>query len=366
MAMTVKQDGNPLYRGIVDDIRARIRDGEMRPGDQIPTIEGICASYNVSPITAKRAINDLQTMGLVRSIRGKGTFVAPRDELPAIAGPYQPIERVALMVSPRFRPGSHTGFFGLTWEAIERAAEQRKLGFTVHAVPAGGSDFHVDLTFQPDPLEGLVFLTTDYPYRIMHLVHERRLAAVTIDAASALCHAVLSDNLDGMRQVIDHLRALGHERVLLATRDPRSPNPTNENERTAAFQFLAADRGLQGQTLLSTDPGPLISRVRKKNGPTALVFAQEQPAHDFIRAAREVGLNVPRDVSVCGFDGWCHEPLLGVELTTFAVDRAALGCGAVDFLVDLSRGRFPSSAQWVRVKGQFQAGKTTAAPRRSA
>jgi DNA-binding LacI/PurR family transcriptional regulator len=357
--MPIARDTAPLYQGIVDDLRTRIGDGRLAPGEQVPTMQELCACYVVSPITAKRAMSELQRLGLVRSVRGKGTYVTQRHELPPLAAP-SPLSGVVLMVSFATQLGHSAGFFAPMIEAAELAAREHRLNFRAQTVPEGGSDFHLDLAFRPDPTEAVIFLTTAYPYRIMHLVHEQRLRAVTVDAAHSFSHAILTDNLDGMRQLVDHLRGLGHQRLLLAPRDPHSPNPTNENERTAAFRFLAADRGLTAEVHpAGADAASLLHRLRRPRPPTAILFTQDLPAGRFIRAARAAGLRVPGDVAVTGFDGWCRDPDPPARLTSLAVDRAALGRRAVEFL--LTAAAHPSP-EWVRVKGRLSLGETTAAP----
>jgi GntR family transcriptional regulator len=66
----------PLYTQIKDMLRERILDGTYQPHQQMPSESDMIASFNVSRITVRQALNDLQNEGLIFKIHGKGTFVA--------------------------------------------------------------------------------------------------------------------------------------------------------------------------------------------------------------------------------------------------------------------------------------------------
>jgi GntR family transcriptional regulator len=66
----------PLYAQIKDILRARILDGSYQPHQQMPSESEMMALFNVSRITVRQALNDLQNEGLIFRMHGKGTFVS--------------------------------------------------------------------------------------------------------------------------------------------------------------------------------------------------------------------------------------------------------------------------------------------------
>jgi GntR family transcriptional regulator len=66
----------PLYEQIKTALRARILDGTYAPHSQMPSENDLCAMFNVSRITVRQALGDLQKEGLVFKLHGKGTFVS--------------------------------------------------------------------------------------------------------------------------------------------------------------------------------------------------------------------------------------------------------------------------------------------------
>jgi AcrR family transcriptional regulator len=74
----------PPYRRIADEIRARIADRELRPGDPVPSARGITREWGVALATATKVLATLNAEGVTRSLPGRGTVVA------GPAGPARP------------------------------------------------------------------------------------------------------------------------------------------------------------------------------------------------------------------------------------------------------------------------------------
>ncbi|KVV49411.1 GntR family transcriptional regulator [Burkholderia territorii] len=66
----------PLYVQIKDTLRARILDGSYAPHSRMPSEHELCAMFDVSRITVRQALGDLQKEGLLFRLHGKGTFVS--------------------------------------------------------------------------------------------------------------------------------------------------------------------------------------------------------------------------------------------------------------------------------------------------
>jgi GntR family transcriptional regulator len=66
----------PTYRYIADDLRAQIRDGQLKPNAKLPTEGELSEQYQASRNTVREAIRRLTDEGLLESRPGQGTFVA--------------------------------------------------------------------------------------------------------------------------------------------------------------------------------------------------------------------------------------------------------------------------------------------------
>lgn len=66
----------PLYAQIKTALRGQILEGHYQPHEQLPSESELMAAYNVSRITVRQALSDLQNEGLIFRVHGKGSFVS--------------------------------------------------------------------------------------------------------------------------------------------------------------------------------------------------------------------------------------------------------------------------------------------------
>ncbi|MGB9640517.1 MAG: GntR family transcriptional regulator [Anaerolineales bacterium] len=66
----------PLYVQIAETFSDRIASGELKPGDRLPPERELCQMLNVSRMTLRQALNELESRGLVVRRQGDGTYVA--------------------------------------------------------------------------------------------------------------------------------------------------------------------------------------------------------------------------------------------------------------------------------------------------
>ena len=69
------EDGVPLYRQIVNQIRYMVASGTLRPGDEMPSIRSMALRLKVTPNTVVKAYDELQAAGIIEKRHGAGTFV---------------------------------------------------------------------------------------------------------------------------------------------------------------------------------------------------------------------------------------------------------------------------------------------------
>jgi GntR family transcriptional regulator len=74
-------DPRPLYQQVKDQLCHRIAVGELKPGDEIPSIRQLAAVIRVSVITIKRAYLELEQEGVIQTRQGRGSFVADDAQL---------------------------------------------------------------------------------------------------------------------------------------------------------------------------------------------------------------------------------------------------------------------------------------------
>ena len=71
---------DPIYMQIKNQIKAQIISGDLKVGEQLPSIRFLAKELRVSMLTAKRAFDELELDGFINSVQGKGNFVAAQNK----------------------------------------------------------------------------------------------------------------------------------------------------------------------------------------------------------------------------------------------------------------------------------------------
>lgn len=66
----------PIYEQITSQMKDLILSGELKEGEQLPSIRALAADLRISVITTKRAYADLEEQGFIETVPGKGSFIA--------------------------------------------------------------------------------------------------------------------------------------------------------------------------------------------------------------------------------------------------------------------------------------------------
>src|ERR1700721_262867 len=72
------RSGVPVYRQIIDQVRAGVGAGTLSAGDQLPTVRQLAVDLAINPNTVLRAYRELEVGGLLEAHQGTGTFIADR------------------------------------------------------------------------------------------------------------------------------------------------------------------------------------------------------------------------------------------------------------------------------------------------
>jgi DNA-binding transcriptional regulator YhcF (GntR family) len=69
------RSGVPTYLQLVQQVRHAVQLGNLRPGDQLPTVKEVVTSLTINPNTVLKAYAALESEGIAEGRRGQGTFV---------------------------------------------------------------------------------------------------------------------------------------------------------------------------------------------------------------------------------------------------------------------------------------------------
>jgi len=133
---------------------------------------------------------------------------------------------------------------------------------------------------------------------------------------------VLFDNRMGVTLALEHLHALGHRRLAVLT-----PTRPSTPDRPADVHVAAEAERLRLDVAIVTSPHALTEAAGvarevlcRPDPPTAIFCFSDSIAYGVYAAAQDLGLRIPADVSVAGYDDHPVSSLLSPRLTTFDWD----------------------------------------------
>ena len=74
------RSGAPIYDQIYSQIKDAILSGQVTEGEALPSIRALAKDLRISVITTKRAYTDLEQLGFICTVQGKGCFVAEGNQ----------------------------------------------------------------------------------------------------------------------------------------------------------------------------------------------------------------------------------------------------------------------------------------------
>lgn len=196
-------------------------------------------------------------------------------------------------------------------------------------------------TLLDQQVAGMVFISglhavEGYDHAHYRLLLDRRLPLVVINgvASDLPVPCVSTDDAQAVRLAVRHLVDLGHRHIGLAISDK---DHVPGARKVAAFKEcldgLPGVRSQVEQSIYSLEGGSAAATRLITSGVTGIVCASDLMAMGVIRIAGRHGIEVPRDLSVVGFDDSAMMPLIHPALTTIRQPADGLGKAAASLLI---------------------------------
>jgi len=239
-------------------------------------------------------------------------------------------------------------YFALIAEGVEKAAAERDVLVVLCAPEATGQpESHHAKLLRSQRVDGVIYLSGSDASPASLLELDRLGAVVLVDEriSGFDLPAVTSDNRRGAREIAAHVVDQGHERLAIIG------GPTSlwtAEQRLAGYREAIAAGGCDPDAVpvyvgdYHLESGfELAERALSKpraERPTALLCANDLMAIGALEYCKSVGLVVPRDVSIVGFDDLPVAALLTPRLTTVRQPAREMGYRAAELLFELLAG----------------------------
>jgi LacI family transcriptional regulator len=339
----------PLHARITARLRDDVRGGLFSPGDRLPSEIDLARQLGVSRGTVRQALVALLDEGLLQTLPGRGTFVSDGSSQRAM------------------------GLIGMILPSVVRARNPELIGGAEETARRAGYSLIVGISGDDRWLEteqlqrivgqgagGLIAYTVDGPLDVPALrrLIDRGFPVVLIDRyiPDLVVDTVTMDNIGGGFLAVQHLAQLGYRRIGYVSTDNIATSSIVE--RTAGYRWAMEQSGLDH------DAGLVCTEVRRlqawpprepdkelhnqrvlrayldrSNRPEAIFVCNDYVAFQVVQVAEQLGLRVPDDLALVGFDNVSYTDYFGVPLTTVEQHRHEIGATAMSLLLDRIAGR---------------------------
>lgn len=336
-----RKDIMPVYHQLKQILISESK--KIGPGGTLPSFRELRKHYQLSQSTIDKAFFELEKEGFIYRIQGKGTFVAdPKVKAKNEEDPHK-IETIGLIVAD-LAISFHTDIA----RAVEDEAHKRDFQIIL-----GNSDNKAQKEeaymrrFSRQQVEGMVVVTGKNSLKNKYFQRlDKKIPFVIVDTFidGVRANYVTTDDLTGAYEATKHLIELGHKRIIHLT---GQQNISTSRNRLAGYKKaligarIIFDEKLIKETDFTEESGYQVMKelLTIKNKPTAVFAITDLVAAGAIQAIREVGLQVPTDISVVGYGGLSNGLNVDVLLTTVFQPAYEMGKKTAEILFEKIEGK---------------------------
>jgi LacI family transcriptional regulator len=310
------------------------------PAGRPATIKNVAAHAGVSVATVSAVMNSNKYVSPVLAQRVQESIAALGYECNSLAQGLkkQTSHTIGLIISDITNP-----YFTSVVRGVEDVANARG-----YSLILGNTDEDVkkEISYmrllESKRADGLIVAFTLGNHEYLRSWPAQRLPLVNIDRLPSELNidAVLVDNVAGARQAVDHLIALGHERIGIVT---GLPGITSTEERLTGYQQALEAHGIPRNPALIAEGNSRIDGgaraalqllTQKTAQPTALFVTNGLMVIGALQAITQVGLRCPQDIALVGFDDFEWAAVMHPRLTTVRQPTYEIGQKAAQLLFE--------------------------------
>lgn len=347
------------YIQLADHLRERIRSGELKVGDRLPSYAEMYREHGATSATMQRVCDVLEQENLIERRHSSGVYVAePRRVLTG---------NIGFIGSAPYKAKKNPFYMHLM-DGVQQAADAKHQ----HLLYLG-TDHSWDVSACAK-IDGLLLCNIEDPKEILDELppHLPCISLLTI-LDGLTCVGV--DDYRGAQMAVRHLLSLGHRRIACLM----EKLPSEGRRRFAGYHDALLEAGIEeepGWVRLTDTLGKVetdqpyrewaslqmrawLQEGWKEAGCTAILVQNEIAAIGVIQVLQKEGIRVPEDVSVMGFDGTEICDLISPRLCAVTLPLEQIGAKAME-IINQQIGGEKLAAQAITLPVSLRAGESVA------
>ena len=230
-------------------------------------------------------------------------------------------------------------YFSRVLDSFKRCAEEKGYDITFINASAQGNMTYLEHS-RYRGVDGVVIACVEFQdQNVIDLINSD-LPVVTIDHVFNNRISVVSDNIGGMHELLSYIYESGHRKIAYIYGDNTA---VTQNRLSSYYNTLksfgidANDDYVMESTYRNPDRAAELTKklLSLKDRPTCILYPDDYSCIGGLNAISEMGLSVPEDISVAGYDGIYVSQILDPSLTTYKQNTAEIGKIAAEQLIKL-------------------------------
>ena len=332
------------------------------------SMKDISKACGVSVATVSKALNNHSDIGeeTKRIIRQKAKEMGYSPNLSARALKTNKTYGIGVLFVDEANSGLTHDYFASVLDSFKRMSE--KYGYDIRFIN-GSKNRRDRMTYLAHSryrgLDGVAIACIDFDDPEVIDLLRSDIPVITIDHPFEGRIAINSDNARGMRELVEYVHHQGHRRIAYIHGAPSDVT----TKRLETFYQTSKELGIKvpkeyirEAPYRNTDMSYQITQelLGLMTPPTCILYPDDFAAIGGMNAIREMGLRIPEDISVAGFDGIPLAKHLQPQLTTVQQDTEQIGVMAARELISLIERPKATAIESITIPGSLVEGKSVA------
>ncbi len=329
------------------------------------TLKDIARHCNVSVATVSKALNNMPDISpaMVKRIQDTAAEMGYFPNATARAMKTGRSKTIGLLFFLRTQSVWTHEYFARIADSIQRFTEEKGYDITpvnCRGESVAGSYLRYCLSRGYD---GVVVMSSSFSDPSLMELVDSGIPLVTIDYRFDHRDAVISDNRQGMRDLVRHVHALGHRSIALI----HGEDSAVTSERVESFRATCRDLQLDVPAAYVRrayyhDPPSSAQATRAllrlPNRPTCILYPDDFSYLGGMEELLRQGASIPEDMSCAGYDGIALADALYPRLTTLEQDMNGVGFHAAQMLLDAIEKPKRFAPRHILLSGRLRPGES--------
>ena len=331
------------------------------------TMKEIAAKCGCSVATVSKALNGMPDISatMAQHVREIATELGYTPNAAARALKTNRSRIIGLLLFLRGESAWEHEYFARMAKGVQSVAEAA--GYDLTPVTCNHPELHSNYLSHcmHRGYDGIIVMSGGFDEPDMMELLNGPLPLVTIDYVVQHRGSVISDNIAGMRDLVQHIYDQGHRRIAYI----HGEDTPVTRARLSSFYVTCEQLGLNvpDEYVLSgvyRDETSTVAPTQKlldlPHPPTCILYPDDRSYVGGMNAILDRGLRIPEDISVAGYDGNFFSQLLRPRLTTLCQDAETLGINACELLLKAMQKPKTFIPEHITVRGRVLPGDSVA------